>query len=206
MKLYFSPGACSLAPHIVLHELGLPFTAVKVDLKSHKLDNGADYYTVHPKGYVPVLELDDGTRLSEASVILQYLADRKPGTLAPAFGDLDRYRHMEWLNFIATELHKGFSPLWNADYPQDARRMTLEKLGKRLGYVEETLAKREFIADDRFTVADAYLTTILSWAKFLKIDLSPWPAITQYLDRMAKRPSVVEARRMESAEKTRTQE
>ena len=117
MKLYFSPGACSFAPHIVLNELGIPFTPVKVDLRAHKLADGTDFYSISPNGYVPILELDDGTRLAEAAVVLQYLADRKPGTLAPAFGSFERYKLMETLNFIATEIHKGFSPLWYPETP-----------------------------------------------------------------------------------------
>jgi glutathione S-transferase len=112
MKLYYAPGACSLAPHIALNEAQIPHEAVRVDLREHKLADGTDYYTINPKGYVPLLELDDGRRLTEVAVILQYVADRKPGTLAPAFGSFERYRLMEWLNFIATEIHKGWSPLW----------------------------------------------------------------------------------------------
>ncbi len=198
MKLYYAPGACSFAPHVALQDAGMKFTPVKVDLRSHKLADGTDYYTINPKGYVPLLELDDGTRLTEVAVILQYIADRKPGTLAPAFGGLDRYQQMEWLNFIATELHKGFGPLWYPDTPQATRDTTIEKLNKRFGLIAETLAKRSTIAGDKVTIADAYLFTILSWAKFLKVDLTPWPALGQYLERIGARPSVQEAKRIES--------
>src|SRR5262249_43940828 len=130
MKLYYSPGACSLAPHIALEESGLPYTTTRVDLKSHKLADGADYYPINPKGYVPLLELNDATRLTEAGVILQYIADRKPGTLAPAFGGIDRYQLMEWINFIATELHKQFSPLFYPTTPQATQDAQREKIVK----------------------------------------------------------------------------
>ena len=201
MKLYFSPGACSHAPHIVLQELGLDYTPVKVDLRTHKLADGSDYYAINPKGYVPLLELNDGTRLTEAAVILQYLADRKPGTLVPQAGTFERYRQMEWLNFIATEVHKGFGPLWYPDIPDATRKSTVDKLGKRFDFLSETLADRPFVAGDKFTAADAYLYTILSWAKMLKVDLAPWPALGAYLERVGARPAVKEARRIEAGGK-----
>ena len=182
MKLYFAPGACSFAPHIVLNELGLPFTPVKVDLRAHKLEDGTDFYSISPNGYVPILELDDGTRLAEAQVILQYLADRKPGTLAPPFGSFERYRLMETLNFIATEIHKGFGPLWYPDTPEATKTSTLAKLSKRFDRAVQMLGNRQFVVGDTFTIADAYLFTILSWAGFLKVDLTPWPALQQYLE------------------------
>ena len=137
MKLYYSPGACSLAPHIALSEAGLPYDTAKVDLRKHTLADGTDYYTINPKGYVPLLELDDGTRLSEVAVILQYIADRKPGTLAPAFGGMDRYRLMEWLNFIATELHKQFSPLWYPTTPDATKEAQRTKLASRFEYLSK---------------------------------------------------------------------
>ena len=190
MKLYYSPGACSLAPHIALEELGLPYTAKRVDLKTHTLSDGTDYYAINPKGYVPVLELDDGTRLTEAAVILQYIADRRPGTLAPAYGGMDRYRLMEWLNFIATEIHKQFGPLWHPTTPdatKDAQRATL---AKRFEYVAKTLAAQPYLTGDEFTIADAYLFTMLNWAPMLKVDLAPWPALVEYAKRVAARPKV----------------
>ncbi len=141
MKLYYAPGACSFAPHVALVEAGIPAETIKVDLRTHKLADGTDYYTISPKGYVPLLELDDGTRLTEVAVLLQYIADRKPGTLAPAFGTIERYHLMEWLNFIATEIHKGFGPLWYPDTPQPTKDKAIATLGKRFEYVNATLAQ-----------------------------------------------------------------
>jgi glutathione S-transferase len=189
MKLYYSAGACSLAPHIALAESGLPYDVARVDLKRHALADGTDYYTINPKGYVPLLELDDGTRLSEVAVILQYIADRKPGTLAPAFGTMERYRLMEWLNFIATELHKQFSPLWHPTTP-DATNDAKAKLATRFQLVSKTLAAQPYLMGSSFTIADAYLFTILNWAPMLKVDLSPWPALQEFQTRVAARPAV----------------
>ncbi len=190
MKLYYSPGACSQAPHIVLHELGLPFEAVKVDLATHKLPDGSDYYAVNPKGYVPLFVLDDGTTLTEAQVILQYLADRKPGTLAPEFGTLERWKLMEWLGFIATEVHKGFGPLWNPQMPAGSREPTVEALGRRFTLLAETLGEQPFLTGQEFTIADAYLFVILNWTKVHKVDLAPWPALGEFQARVAARPAV----------------
>ena len=145
MKLYYSPGACSLAPHIALVEAGLPFTSVKVDLRTHKLADGTDYYTINPKGYVPLLELPDGERLSEVAVILQYIADRKPGTIAPAFGTMARYRLMEWLNFVATEVHKQFSPLFYPTTPEATREAQRAKLATRFDLIAKTLEPHPFL-------------------------------------------------------------
>lgn len=197
MKLYYAPAACSLAPHIALSEAGLAHELVRVDLRSHTLPDGSDFLAVNPKGYVPVLQLDDGSRLTEAAVVLQYIADRKPGTLAPAFGSLERYRLMEWLNFIATEIHKGFGPLWHAETPEATRTTAIANLGKRFDYIAPILAQQPFITGAEFTIADAYLFTILSWSKHLKVDLSPWPALTRFLDRVAARPKVQDALRAE---------
>ena len=190
MKLYYSPGACSLAPHLALNEAGLAHQAVKVDLRKHELADGTDYYTINPKGYVPLLELDNGQRLSEVAVILQYIADRKPGTLAPAFGSLERYRVMEWLNFVATELHKQFSPLWYPDTPDATKEKQRATLAKRFEFLARTLAKQPYLTGDSFTIADAYLFTILNWTGMLKVDLSPWPALQQFHARVASRPAV----------------
>lgn len=197
MKLYYSPGACSFAPHIALHEAGVPFEAVKVDLRTHKLADGSDYYAINPKGYVPLLELDDGTRLSEVAVILQYIADRKPGTLAPAFGSMERYRLMEWLNFISSELHKQFNPLWYADTPDATKETQRARLARRFDYLNPILAKQPYLMGQNFTVADAYLHAILNWSGPLKVDLSPWPALVQYQQRMAARAGVVKAHHAE---------
>ncbi len=190
MKLYYSPGACSLAPHIALSEAGLAYSAVKVDLRKHVLADGTDYYTINPKGYVPLLELDDGQRLSEVAVILQYIADRKPGSLAPVFGTMERYRVMEWLNFVATEIHKQFGPLWYPDTPEATRDKQRATLAKRFDHVSKTLALQPYLTGDTFGIADAYLFTVLNWAGMLKVDLSPWPALQKFLARVAARPQV----------------
>jgi glutathione S-transferase len=190
MKLYYTPGACSQAPHIAIHELGLSYDAVKVDLATHKLDDGTDYRTINPKGYVPTLELDDGTRITEANVILQYLAEQKPGRLAPAFGTKERWKLMEWLAFIATEVHKGFGPLWNPQTPADVRERTVKALGNRFGYLTQTLEKQPFLMGNEFTIADAYLFVILNWSDYHKVDLGPWPALQQFRARVAARPGV----------------
>jgi glutathione S-transferase len=197
MKLYYSPGACSLAPHIALVEAGVPFTAVKVDLGTHKLADGTDYYTINPKGYVPLLELEGGERLAEVAVILQYIADRKPGTIAPAFGTMERYRLMEWLNFIATEVHKQFSPLWHPTTPDATKETQRAKLATRFDLVAKTLANRPYLTGETFTVADAYLFTVVNWAATLKIDLARWPALQQFQARVAARPKVREAMKAE---------
>jgi glutathione S-transferase len=190
MKLYYSPGACSQAAHIVLRELGLKFDAVPVDLAKHTLPDGSDFRRINPKGYVPMLELDDGTRITEASVILQYLADRKPGTLAPVWGRLERYQLMEWLSFIATEVHKGFAPLWNPQTPPEIRERAVAGLGNRFGFVAATLARQPYLTGSAFSIADAYLFVILGWAGHHKLDLGPWPALVEFQARVAARPSV----------------
>ena len=192
MKLYYSPGACSLAPHIALQEIGVPYTTAKVDLHAHKLADGTDYYTINPKGYVPMLELPGGERLTEAAVILQYIADRKPGELAPAFGTLERYRLMEWLNFIATEVHKQFGPLWYPTTPEATKEEQRKKLAKRFDEISTALANKPYLTGEKFTIADAYLFTVVNWAGTLKVDLAPWPALQQFQARVAARPKVRE--------------
>lgn len=194
MKLYYSPGACSMAPHIALRELGLPFEAVQVDLGTHKLlKTGEDYYRINPKGYVPAIELDDGSLLTEDAAILQYLADRKPeaGLLA-APGSMQRYRTIEWLTFISSELHKGFSPLWKANMPEAAKKIALDRLKQRFELMDKHLADHDFLMGDKFTVADAYAYTIINWANFLKIDLGQWRNLQAYMRRVAMRPAVRE--------------
>ncbi|MFO1324717.1 MAG: glutathione transferase GstA [Burkholderiales bacterium] len=190
MKLYYSPGACSLAPHIALSEVGLPYTTAQVDLRKHTLADGSDYYAINPKGYVPLLELDDGTRISEVAVILQYIADRKPGMLAPAFGGIERYRVMEWLNFIATEVHKQFAPLWYPTTHDSTKEAQRAKLATRFDYLSQVLGAQPYLAGAAFTVADAYLFTVLNWAPMLKVDLTPFPALAAYQARVAARPAV----------------
>jgi glutathione S-transferase len=198
MKLYYSPGACSLAPHIALREAGLPFEPVQVDLAGKKTATGADYAEVNPKGYVPALELDDGQVLTEAQIVLQWIADRKPESgLAPQFGSLERYRLMEWLAFIATEIHKGFGPFWQPDTPEQTRQSALAALSRRLDYVDGKLGGGPYLMGGNFTVADAYLFTILGWTKIHRIDLSRWPRLAEYARRIAERPAVREAMQAE---------
>lgn len=190
MKLYYTPGACSQGPHIVIHELGLRYEPVKVDLANHTLPDGTDFRAINPKGYVPMLELDDGTRITEAGVILQYLADQKPGRLAPPFGTMERWKLMEWLAFISTEVHKGFGPLWNPKTPPDVRERAVQALGNRFGLIAPTLGKQPYLTGSEFTVADAYLFVVLNWTGFHRIDLTPWPALQQFQARVAARPAV----------------
>jgi glutathione S-transferase len=197
MKLYYSPAACSLAPHIALEEAGIPYDLAKVDLRTHKLADGTDYYAINPKGYVPLLELDTGERLSEVAVILQYIADRKPGALAPAYGTMERYRVMEWLNFIATEIHKQYGPLWYPDTPDATKEAQRAKLASRFDLIVTTLAKQPYLVGESFTVADAYLFTIVNWSGMLKVDLSRWPALQQFQSRIAARPKVHQALKAE---------
>jgi glutathione S-transferase len=201
MKLYYTPGACSQAPHIAIHELGLPYEAVKVDLGKHTLPDGSDFRAINPKGYVPLLELDDGTRITEANVILQYLADRQPGKLAPAFGSMERWKLMEWLAFIASEVHKGFGPLWNPQTPAEVRERTVQALGNRFGFLAQTLGKQPYLTGNDFTIADAYLFVVLNWSGLHKVDLGPWPALQQFQARVAARPAVQAALKAEGLAK-----
>lgn len=190
MKLYYTPGACSQAPHIAINELGRAIELVKVDLVKHTLPDGSDFRAINPKGYVPLLELDDGTRITEASVILQYLADLEPGKLAPVFGTMARWRLMEWLAFIATEVHKGYSLLWNPATSTEVREGTVQRLGNRFTLIAKTLGQQPYLTGNEFTVADAYLFVILNWSSLLKVDLSPWPALAAFQARVASRPAV----------------
>jgi glutathione S-transferase len=198
MKLYYSPGACSLSPHIVLRESGLPFTPVLASTKTHQLADGTDYYTINPKGYVPLLELDNGERLSEGPVIVQYIADQVPGKqLAPAAGTMARYRLMEWLNFITSELHKGFSPLFNPDFPEEGKAIARKKLGERLAWVDKQLAGKQYLMGDQFAVADAYLFTVAGWGQYVGVDTKPLANLSAYMARVAARPAVQEAMKAE---------
>jgi glutathione S-transferase len=198
MKLYFKPGACSLSPHIVLREAGLPFDLVR--MKDGKLADGTDFKTINPRGYVPTLVLDDGQTLTEGTAIVQYLADRKPETkLAPAAGTMERVRLQEWLNFVATELHKNFSPLFNPKANEEFRASVKERIADRIGYVASILGQRKFLTGETFTVADAYLFTILRWTKSQQIDLGRWPAVKDYVERISARPAVKAALEAESA-------
>jgi glutathione S-transferase len=191
MKLYFSPGACSLSPHIVLRELGLPFEAVLASTKTHKLVDGTDYYTINPKGYVPLLELDDGQRLSEGPAILQYLADKEPakGMIAAA-GTMPRYRQIEWLNFISTELHKSYSPLFNPAMPEEGKAVYRKRLRGRYEYLNQQLEGKSFLMGDAFSAPDAYLFTVTNWAKPVGVDISDLANVQAYQTRVAARPAV----------------
>jgi glutathione S-transferase len=198
MKLYYSPGACSLSPHIVLIEAGIPFTAEKVDLKSKKTANGADFLQINDKGAVPALQLDDGRVLTEGAVIVQYLADQKPESgLAPRAGSFERYQLAELLNYIASEVHKGFSPLFNPAISADAKAAALANLHKKFDWLTGRLGSHAYLMGEDFTVADAYLYTVLSWSTRLGIDLSKWRVLAAFVARVAQRPKVRAAREAE---------
>ena len=198
MKLYYSPGACSLSPHIVLRESGLAFEPVLANLKAHQLADGTDYYGINPKGYVPLLELDNGERLSEGPAIVQYIADQVPGkNLAPANGTMARYRMQEWLNFITSELHKGFSILFNPAMPDEAKALGRAKVSDRLKWVNEQLEGKPYLLGDAFSVADAYLFTVAGWAKHVGIDITPLTHLGAFMARMTARPAVQAAMKAE---------
>ena len=198
MKLYYSPGACSLSPLIALHEAGIAFEPVLASTKTHKLQDGTDYYTINPKGYVPLLELDNGERLSEGPAIVQYIADLAPAKqLAPANGTMARYRLQEWLNFITSEIHKGFSPLFNAAVPEEFKAMQRKKLAERFTWLDGELKGKSYLMGDTFTVADGYLYTVASWCQFVGVDIAALSHLAAYLQRVAARPAVQQARRTE---------
>ena len=198
MKLYYSPGACSLSPHIVLREAGLKFDLEQVDLRTKKTKAGADFTKVNPKGQVPVLVLDNGQTLTEGPAVVQYIADQKPESgLIPPAGSFDRYRVQEWLNFITSELHKSFSPLFSPAVPEDCKRLAKENLEKRFAVLDQHLAKQQYLSDSKFTVADAYAFVVIGWSKPLGIDLGRWPNLKGYLERIAARPKVKEAMKAE---------
>ncbi|MES2090819.1 MAG: glutathione transferase GstA [Pseudomonadota bacterium] len=198
MKLYYSPGACSLAPHIVLREAGLPFTLEKVDTAKHTLTSGEDYYALNSKGQVPVLELDDGTRLTEGPVIAHFIADKAGNTtLMPAGGSLARYRVMEWQNHITSELHKSFSPLFNPEFDATAKTLHSKLLRKKYEWVDSKLTNGTFLTGDTFTAADAYLFTVTGWAKYVSLDLSNLQHLQAFLARVAERPAVQAAMKAE---------
>jgi glutathione S-transferase len=198
MKLYYSPGACSLSPHIVLHESGLPFTPVLATTKTHQLADGTDYYTINPKGYVPLLELDDGQRLTEGPAIVQYIADQVPDRkLVPPAGTMARYRAMEWLNFITSELHKSFGPLFNKDFPEAGKDFLKKKLAQRLTWVDGELAGKDYLLGDQFSVPDAYLFTVAGWGQYVGVDIKHLPNLSAFMARMAARPAVQAAMKAE---------
>ena len=197
MKLYFSPGACSLAPHIVLTESGLKFSLERVDLATGQF-KGGDYSKINPKGYVPTLELDNGEILTEAAVIIQFIADLAPTTnLIPKQGTMERYRCQEWLNYIATEVHKGFGPLWDDTTPASVVTATKQNLENKFDFLSHNLEGKAYLMGQQFTVADAYLFTILNWSFFLKLDLSRLSTLTDYISRIKARPATIETLKSE---------
>jgi len=198
MKLYYAPGACSLSPHIVAREAGVDVQLAKVDLRSHKVEDGADYYGVNPKGYVPALEVSQGQVLTEGPAIVQYLADQKPQSgLMPAAGSLDRYRVAETLAFISSEIHKTYSPLFNPAVPEEYKTMAKAKLVDRYRWVDAQLEGKSFLLGDAFSVADAYLFTVTNWAKPVGIDISGFKNLGAFMGRVAARPAVQEAMKAE---------
>jgi glutathione S-transferase len=198
MKLYYFTGACSLSPHIVLLEAGLPFSLVKVDAKTKKTESGADYLAINSKGAVPALQFDDGRVLTEGPAIVQYLADQKPESgLAPRAGTFERYQLMEILNYITSEVHKGFSPLFNPAISADWREAAVTNLGKKFDWLSGFLGSKTFLLGSTFTVADAYLFTVLNWTRPVKIDINKWPVLVAYQARIAQRPKVQEAMKAE---------
>jgi glutathione S-transferase len=202
MKLYFSPGACSLASNIALREAGLPFELVRASTKTHQLDDGRSYYDINPKGYVPLLELDDGQRLTENPAVLQYIADRAPERrLAPPAGTMERYRLQEWLGFIGTELHKQFGPLFQPGFADDVKAKFIDKIRKRLEWTDGQLAGKSYLMGEHFTVADAYLYVIATWAPNMGIDLAPYKHVQAFKQRMEERPAVTAALQAEQAAK-----
>ena len=194
MKLYYSPGACSLSPHIALSEAGLSVDKVKVNLREKKTEAGDDYLKVSPKGQVPVLALDGGGVLTEGPAIVQYIADKAPNAkLAPAHGTHERYQLQEWLNLITSELHKSFSPLFNPAMPEEAKNIFRERISKNLAYIDSQLAGKDYLMGSQFSVADGYLFTILRWAIGQKFDLAQHANLKAYFDRVSARPKVKEA-------------
>ena len=191
MKLYYKPGACSLAPHIVAREAGVPVDLVSVDLAQKKLEDGGDFFAVNPNGYVPALDIGEGPVLTEASVVVQYLADQSPESgLMPAAGTVGRYRVQQWLAFVSTELHKQFSPLFKPNTPDATKEIQRELLAKRFAFVDQSLEGKTYLTGETFTAADAYLFTVLRWAQAMKLDLSAFPNIARFTDAAKARPAV----------------
>jgi glutathione S-transferase len=198
MKLYYAPGACSLSPHIVSREAGIDLEFERADIAQKKTESGKDFWGVNPKGQVPVLEIDDGQKLTEGPVIVQYLADQKPDSgLVPAAGTINRYRVQEWLNFVASEMHKTYGPLFRPTTPEEFKVLSRELIGRRVAWLDKELAGKQYLMGDKFTVADAYLFTVLRWSPRVGVDLSKSPNVTAYMDRVAARPKVQEALKAE---------
>ena len=191
MKLYYAPGACSLSPHIALREAGLKFDLEKVDIRSKRLADGSDYTQLNGKGSVPLLKLDDGRSLTEGPAIVQYIADLKPESgLAPPNGTYERYQLQEWLNFISTELHKQYSPLFNPAIADEVKKLSRANIARRLEWLAKQLEGKSFLTGERFTVADGYLFVVLNWSRVVDVDLTPWPVLGKFLERVASRPTV----------------
>ena len=191
LKLYYVPGTCALCPHIVLHEAGVGFTAEKVNPKDKTTEDGQDYNAINPKSYVPALVMNDGQLLTEVAVIVQYIADLVPDKkLAPPAGTLERYRLQETLNFISSEIHKGYSPLFNPKLSEETKTVFKERLAGRLNIAAQALADKDYLMGKTFTVADAYLYTVLRWSPRMNVDLTPWPVLQTYMERIATRPAV----------------
>ena len=198
MKLYYFTGACSQASNIALREAGLQFELVKVNVSTKKAADGVDFNSVNPKGYVPALTLDSGETLTENICVLQYIADRNPAAkLAPAYGTMERYRLIEWLGFISSEVHKNFSPLIRPDAAEAVRQFALGNLGKRLDYLQQSLTGRDYLTGGQFSIADCYLAVVLSWSGHVKLDLGKWPELKRYVHTFHQRPKVVEALKAE---------
>jgi glutathione S-transferase len=198
MKLYYSPGACSLSPHIALREAGLSFDLMLASTKTKKLQDGSDFYAINSKGSVPVLELDNGERLTEGPAIVQYIADLAPASnLAPAAGSMARYRLQEWLNYITSELHKGFSPLFNPATPEDYKPLARAALMARFTWINVQLEGKQYLMGDQFTVADAYLFVVSNWGQYVAVDISGFEHLVAFRARVAARPAVQEAMKAE---------
>ncbi len=198
MKLYLSPGACSLSPHIILREAGIPFDIEQVDGKTKTTKSGENFLTVNPRGMVPALRLDNGEILTEGPAIAQYLADMKPESgLMPKAGSFERYRVLEWLNFISSEIHKQFTPLFKPNTPDDYKTISKENLAKSFKHIDEHLAGKQYLTGETFTAADAYLFVVTGWSRFQAIDLAPWPNLKAFQERVKARPAVQEAMKAE---------
>jgi glutathione S-transferase len=198
MKLYYAPGACSLSPHIVARELGIPFELKKVNTKEKTVEGGGDYWQVNGRGYVPALELDNGQVLTEGPAIVQYLADQKPDAgLAPKNGTIERYRLQEWLNFLTSEVHKQFSPLFKPNTPEDYKPIAKQNIATRFDWLDKQLEGKDYLTGKQFTVADAYLFVLLNWTRPTQIDLSKWQNLAAFQKRVAARPKVKEAMQAE---------
>lgn len=198
MKLYYTPGTCSLSPHIILRETNTPVTLVKTDIGGKTIEGGGDYRSANPLGYVPALELDDGTILTEGPAIVQYIADKAGAThLAPAYGTLERTKMQSWLNFVGTELHKGFAPLFNAAMPEAAKQIARDRLAERFAHLNKHFASNDYLMGKTYTLPDAYAFTVLRWTMPTKIDLAPYPNVIAYMKRVEARPAVQGAMKAE---------